>query len=720
MTDELRKFAWPAERLGEALALLARHSGLALTPEDAPVPPPHVLGNRSQIGSWIEASGRRLGLEAEPVETPYAEAEQMLSRAGPALLRLPEGSGLGYLLLLRGTPRDVCVLTPDRVVVRLALEEVRAALCRQAEAPLVEQVERMLEQAGVAAKHRPRARPALLRQLLTAARLGGCWLVRPMGTADLASQAREARLPRLLLALLGAHTCEYVLWILSWWLLGWMAMQGRFEKGWLLAWFLLLLTAIPFRLLSTAAGGLLSIRAGAVLKRRLLAGALKLDPDEVRHLGVGQLLGRVLESGEIELTALTGGFLGLTALVELALAGFVLGAGAGSGLHVVLLLATGVVAFVLAARYYRGRRRWTADRLNLTNDLVERMVGHRTRLAQEAREHWNAGEDQALEHYVGTSQRLDRQAVRLQVLVPRGWFLAAVLGLVPAFVAGGRSGVSLAIGVGGILLAYRALRNLVDGLERLTAAAIAWERIAPFWQAAGRHEPPGHPRFAVPDRPTDDGRAELAPGHERNGKPLLEGHDLLFRYPQRNETVLQGVTVRIGRDDRLLLEGPSGGGKSTLAAVLAGGRVPQAGLLLLDGLDRETLGAAGWRQRVVIAPQFHENHVLMGTFAFNLLMGRGWPPQPADLEEAERLCRALDLGPLLDRMPAGLQQTVGETGWQLSHGEKSRLYLARALLQRADLVILDESFAALDPQTLRHALGYVVERASTLLVIAHP
>lgn len=110
----------------------------------------------------------------------------------------------------------------------------------------------------------------------------------------------------------------------------------------------------------------------------------------------------------------------------------------------------------------------------------------------------------------------------------------------------------------------------------------------------------------------------------------------------------------------------------------------------------------------------------MGTLAFNLLFGRGWPPQPADLVEAERLCRALDLGPLLGRMPAGLFQIVGETGWQLSHGERSRLYIARALLQRGDVLILDESFAALDPERLRHCLAFVLQEASTLIVIAHP
>ena len=68
-------------------------------------------------------------------------------------------------------------------------------------------------------------------------------------------------------------------------------------------------------------------------------------------------------------------------------------------------------------------------------------------------------------------------------------------------------------------------------------------------------------------------------------------------------------------------------------------------------------------------------------------------------------------------MPGGLLQNVGETGWQLSHGERSRLYIARALLQGAEVTILDES---LDPETLRRNLGFVLERASTLVVIAHP
>ena len=90
------------------------------------------------------------------------------------------------------------------------------------------------------------------------------------------------------------------------------------------------------------------------------------------------------------------------------------------------------------------------------------------------------------------------------------------------------------------------------------------------------------------------------------------------------------------------------------------------------------------------------------------------------MSEAEAVCRELGLGDVLDRMPSGLLQMVGETGWQLSHGERSRLYMARALLQDADVLIFDESFAALDPDTLERAFACVLSRTKALVVIAHP
>jgi len=149
-------------------------------------------------------------------------------------------------------------------------------------------------------------------------------------------------------------------------------------------------------------------------------------------------------------------------------------------------------------------------------------------------------------------------------------------------------------------------------------------------------------------------------------------------------------------------------------------QTPKRGLLLARGLDMSCLGETGWRARVSAAPQFHENHVLTESFAFNLLLGRTWPPRAGDLDEARQICEELGLGPLLQRMPGGMHQTVGETGWQLSHGEKSRLFIARALLQNSDVIILDESLAALDPENMAATLKCVRARAPALVVIAHP
>jgi ATP-binding cassette subfamily B protein len=100
-------------------------------------------------------------------------------------------------------------------------------------------------------------------------------------------------------------------------------------------------------------------------------------------------------------------------------------------------------------------------------------------------------------------------------------------------------------------------------------------------------------------------------------------------------------------------------------------------------------------------------------------MGRQWPPQAADLTEAETICRELGLGDLLERLPGGLHQMVGETGWQLSQGERTRVFLARALLQNPDVLILDETLGALDPENVDRASRCLQKRARTVLAIAH-
>jgi ATP-binding cassette subfamily B protein len=454
----------------------------------------------------------------------------------------------------------------------------------------------------------------------------------------------------------------------------------------------------------------------------LLHGTLNLEPEEIRHQGRGQFLGRVMESEAVEMLALNGGFMAFLSILELILAAIILANGAGGAFHAALLGIWVIVIGIIMFRYYRIAREWAVAYREMSNDLVEKMVGHRTRLAQEDPARWHEEEDQFLDRYLKLSGNLDGIGIHLSALVVRGWLLVGMLGIIVPFITNSSTPQALAISMGGVLFATQALGKLTGGFQSMVGLAIAWEQVGPLFSTAARvRENQSLDFFSYR---SGDLSSQISPGvssaDEAGGEPLLFARDITFRYRPQGKPVIQGFYLQINDGDRFLLEGSSGSGKSTLAALLTGLRNPDSGALLLQGIDQQIIGTDEWRRRVVMAPQFQENHVFSETFAFNLLMGRRWPPRPEDLEEAEAICRELGLDEVLGKMPSGFQQMLGESGWQLSHGERSRLYIARTLLQHADLIILDESFGALDPENLNRSLRTVLGRAPTLLVIAHP
>lgn len=692
MADSLPKsFVWPSSRLGEVLNLLALVPGLAHRQ------PPRVQ-DIDTLGRWLESAALSIGFETQPAETTYAEFERDFTRLGPAILHVPTANGPEFLAILPGG----AVLAPGGKL-RADPAAIRSSICADAEEPILREIQEMLDRAQIPADKQARARAAILRERLGSKRIRGIWLLRLPPGANFWAQLRHARIPRRLAALASAHAIQYVLWILAWYIVGANVLRGDGDRGWLIPWALLLLSLVPLRVLITRLQGSVAIGAGALLKQRLFLGSLRLDPDSLRHQGAGQLLGRVLESEAVEALALSGGFLAFVALIEIVAAIFVLAEGAGGLLQSALLFVWLGIAAWMTWRYFQRNRAWTDVRLALTHDLVESMAGHRTRVAQLSADRWHDGEDEALENYLKTSRILDESSVRLLALIPRGWLVVGLLGLAPALFYGAASPGRIAIAVGGTLLAYRAWRRLTTGAWQLAGAAVAWQRTSVLFHSATRQELPGALDVPPPE-----------------ASPLVvDARDLAFRYSDRTGHVLDGASLQIARGARLVLEGPSGGGKSTLVSLLAGVREPNSGRVFIDGCDRATLGAAEWRRRLAAAPQFHENHVLAETFAFNLFLGHPAVLTPDDFAEAEAICRELGLGELLERMPAGMLQMVGETGWQLSHGERSRLYIARALLQDAELVVLDESFAALDPENLKRAVECVARRARSLLVIAH-
>jgi ATP-binding cassette subfamily B protein len=132
------------------------------------------------------------------------------------------------------------------------------------------------------------------------------------------------------------------------------------------------------------------------------------------------------------------------------------------------------------------------------------------------------------------------------------------------------------------------------------------------------------------------------------------------------------------------------------------------------------MGHRQWRKTICWVPQYHDNYMFSATLLFNLLIGRTWPPAQKDVADAEMVCEKLGLTPLLEKMPAGILQSVGEMGWQLSQGERSRVFLARALLQNPDFLLLDESLSALDSATSLQILSNLKNESSATLLCMHP
>jgi ATP-binding cassette subfamily B protein len=710
MAAVIRPFLWPLDRVGEGIEELSRRTGLrqSLASDSVKVPAAIAGGDMRNMADWFEWAAEHLGIEANLVQTPVANIPALIRAGGPAVFGADMFDIPGVLLLVRWRRGRPYLLSPDLRILPCDSKHLRGIMCWPREAPLLPEITRLVRATGIEPAREPRVRAAMLREQLGQHQVERIWILRLGPSASFWKQLSRIGAFRKVAAMMAIYAASYAAEIAGWALIGSAALGGTFDLGWFAAWLLLAATMIPLQTLGGWWSATLALDAGRLVKTRLLAGALRLSSDSVKRQGVGQLLSRVVESQALESLSLNGGMALLRSFLQLIFAAWILSQGVAPTIHLLLLAAWILLAFAFSWHYFRRLKSWSLARLGMTHELVEVMVGHRTRLAQEPPGRSNDSEDSALQNYLHLSGAMDVSSMATNLGISSGWVIVGLAGLVPAFVGNlDVSATGIAVSLGGILFAQRAFAGIADGLAAGARALVAWTQIGPMFHAA-RNKTSSQTYVTLEQIENEAIRT-----------PLIDAQAMSFSYPSSNETVIEGADLVIAHGDRILLEGPSGGGKSTLASLLTGLNKPDSGLLLLNGLDRHTLGD-DWHRLATSAPQFHENHILSGSLAFNLCMGREWPAPPLLLTEAETLCRELGLGPLIERMPGGLNQYVGETGWQLSHGERSRIFLARALLQGAHLTVLDESFAALDPETLALCLDCSLKRARTLMVIAHP
>ena len=275
--------------------------------------------------------------------------------------------------------------------------------------------------------------------------------------------------------------------------------------------------------------------------------------------------------------------------------------------------------------------------------------------------------------------------------------MAAILGLSIFFQQKGVLSLPYLLGV--LLFVFDLfgpLKALYGEAARLTVMDAALNRIEAVWK---EQELPDTGKKHIPA--VSAGAPEVCFGH------------VAFAY--QDEEVLHDISFNLNKNSMLALVGPSGGGKSTIANLLARLWDVKSGSVTIRGTDIRDVPLAELMEQTSMV--FQHVYLFQDTIYNNISMGK---PAAAEEEvfEAARKARCYDF---IMALPDGFQTMVGEGGATLSGGEKQRISIARCILKDAPIVILDEATASVDTDNetyIQEAISELV-KGKTLLVIAH-
>jgi ATP-binding cassette subfamily C protein len=187
-------------------------------------------------------------------------------------------------------------------------------------------------------------------------------------------------------------------------------------------------------------------------------------------------------------------------------------------------------------------------------------------------------------------------------------------------------------------------------------------------------------------------------------------HNVSFSYQEEHFSII-GLNLRIKAGKTTAIAGPSGAGKSTIADMVMGLIRPVIGTVTLDG---DSISQS-WRNEIGYVAQ--DTFLFNETVRFNLLLAKP-DAEEKDLIETLKLASAYDF---ISKLPEGLDTIIGDRGVRLSGGEKQRLALARALLRKPALLILDEATSNLDSENEKRIIKAIddLHGEMTILMIAH-
>ncbi len=207
----------------------------------------------------------------------------------------------------------------------------------------------------------------------------------------------------------------------------------------------------------------------------------------------------------------------------------------------------------------------------------------------------------------------------------------------------------------------------------------------------------------------------LTLGHAGRGPGRIEFVGVGFRYTSEDPWLHRNLALTIEPGQCVVLTGRSGRGKSTLLKLLLGFVHPTEGAVRIDGRDTRTCTANELRSRFGVVPQ--DTTLFAGSLLENLQLGN----PHASFEQIVQACRVAQIHDTLEALPKGYRSEMGERGVGLSGGQKQRLALARALLRRPQVLLLDEPFSQLDDESAASVASALssLKGALTIVIVSH-
>ncbi|NBI06280.1 peptidase domain-containing ABC transporter [Senegalia massiliensis] len=249
------------------------------------------------------------------------------------------------------------------------------------------------------------------------------------------------------------------------------------------------------------------------------------------------------------------------------------------------------------------------------------------------------------------------------------------------------------------LLAYflTPIRNLIDLQLSMQTAIVSAERLAEILDLEIEKDRKEHKKIS-PSKLSGE----------------IEFNNVDFRYGTR-ELVLKDINLEIKQGERIALVGESGSGKTTLAKLILNFYKAQKGEILLDDYNILDINRDVLRQKIGYIPQ--NIFLFSGTVEENLRLGN----QTASMEEIIEICKITTVHDFINEMPLRYNTTLDENGSNLSGGQRQRLALARALIKKPDILIMDEATSNLDSTTEKSIENLIKDnfQEMTMIIIAH-